>query len=238
MPQVAFKFFLPTEMESELGTALRQGRFPAYKLSWDSKDLSQMLKSRLKHFNTEGIDTLAALAKPEIKGEIDEKLVEYAANSPRRLIALGRDLVEQKRPTQKVAGEKEDEVLWLTREDLLAVLEQSDRLEYGTAWPTLRLGRERNLVLIGRRSIELTPQQFEVLRLLYDAEGDVKSRDDIAFTVYRTADVTNQAIDSMIWRIRQRIERDPTTPQYLITERGEGYWLQNTDRTSAEKTAD
>jgi hypothetical protein len=222
MPRIAFKFFLPTEMEPELGTVLRGGRFPAYRLSWDGEGLFHILRARLRHFNTKGIDSLGALAEPEISADIDERIIEYAASSPRRLIVIGRDLVERK-------TQADDKELLINREDLLAVLEQADRREYGTALPALRLNREQQLVVIGRREIKLPSIQYKVLCLLYEAEGDIKSKDDIFDEVYQVEDgVTDQAIDSLIWRIRQRIERDPRNPQYLITERGEGYRLQNT----------
>jgi DNA-binding response OmpR family regulator len=119
--------------------------------------------------------------------------------------------------------------LFITQQDLANVLERHSLQEYGSASPPLSLNPDKNQVLIGERSIKLTSQQFEVMQLLYAAQGEIKSKDDIAFAAYKSTEgVTDQAIDSLAYRIRQKIERDPKNPQYLVTVRGAGYRLQNT----------
>jgi hypothetical protein len=219
IPHVAFKFFLPGELEPELETVLRGGRFRSYRLAWSNQDLLNILRARLKHFSGDKYDSLGVWAAADVGDEIDARLVEYAVGSPRRLIALGQDLVERMSNNDGVT---------VTRQDLLAVLERADIQEYGHVSPPLYLDKEHNRVLVGRRPIELTTQQVAVMRLLYEAKGAIKSKDDIATLIYQTLDgVTDQAIDSLMWRIRQKIERDPKSPQYLITERGAGYRLQN-----------
>jgi hypothetical protein len=227
MPYVAFKFFLPADIETELGTALRRGRFQSYRLAWSSQDLLAILGARLKYFSEDKYDSLGALAETDISTEIDTRIVEYAVGSPRRLMALGRDLIEQKACAHGREGSDRESAI--THQDLLAVLERSDIQEYGRAVPPLRLDLDKNLVLIGHRSVDLAPQQFAVVRYLYEAQGEVKSKNDIARLLYPTAEGSKDqvAIDSLMWRIRRRMERDPKNPEYLITERGMGYRLQN-----------
>ncbi|MBN1887700.1 MAG: winged helix-turn-helix transcriptional regulator [Thermoflexales bacterium] len=227
MPRVAFKFFLPADIEAEFDTVLRKGRFRAHKLAWSSQDLQAILGARLKYFSEDKYDSLGALAEADINAEIDTRIVEYAVGSPRRLMALGRDLIEQKVCAQdREGGDRESAI---TYQDLLAVLERSDIQEYGRAVPPLRLDLDKNIVLIGHRPVELAPQQFAVVRYLYEAKAEVKSKNDIARLLYPTAEGSKDqvAIDSLMWRIRRRMERDPKNPEYLITERGLGYRLQN-----------
>jgi DNA-binding response OmpR family regulator len=84
------------------------------------------------------------------------------------------------------------------------------------------------------RGQELTPPlslaQYRVLELLYDGQGRVCSREEIVEAVWseeEAAGVTEQAIDALIRRLRDRlIELDPKH-QYVVTVRGHGFRLEN-----------
>lgn len=101
-----------------------------------------------------------------------------------------------------------------------------------TKGPGLRLDK------VGRRvwvqGQEVTPPlslaQYRVLELLYDGQGGVCSRDEIVTAVWtdeEAAGVTEQAIDALIRRLRDRlVELDPEH-QYVVTVRGHGFRLEN-----------
>lgn len=81
---------------------------------------------------------------------------------------------------------------------------------------------------------ELSPPlslaQYKLLELLFSNKGAVVSRDEIVATVWSDEDsegVSEQAIDALARRLRERIaEADPET-QYLTTVRGHGFRLEN-----------
>ena len=80
---------------------------------------------------------------------------------------------------------------------------------------------------------ELTPplslSQFRLLELLYHRTGEVVSREDVVQSVWadEAADgVSEQAIDALARRLRERIAEVDTSHQYVITVRGHGYRLQ------------
>lgn len=81
---------------------------------------------------------------------------------------------------------------------------------------------------------ELSPPlslaQYKLLELLFQNKGAVVSRDEIVATVWADEDsegVSEQAIDALARRLRERIaEADPNT-QYLTTVRGHGFRLEN-----------
>ena len=95
-----------------------------------------------------------------------------------------------------------------------------------------------HLDTVGRRAWvrgqELTPPlslaQYRVLELLYDGQGRVCSREEIVKAVWseeEAAGVTEQAIDALIRRLRDRlVELDPKH-QYVVTVRGHGFRLEN-----------
>jgi hypothetical protein len=71
----------------------------------------------------------------------------------------------------------------------------------------------------------LTVKEFQLLELLYVRRGQVISKDEIARQVWDYEVFDYNAIDALVYRLRQRIEPDPTHPRYLVTQRGFGYKL-------------
>lgn len=71
----------------------------------------------------------------------------------------------------------------------------------------------------------LTVKEFQLLELLYNRKGQVISKDEIARAVWDYEVFDYNAIDALVYRLRQRIEPDPTNPRYIVTQRGFGYKL-------------
>lgn len=99
-------------------------------------------------------------------------------------------------------------------------------------------GTGLHLDKVGRRvwvrGQELTPPlslaQYRVLELLCDGEGRVCSRDEIIAAVWgeeEAAGVTEQAIDALIRRLRDRLAELDPEHQYVVTVRGHGFRLEN-----------
>ncbi|MFV9504126.1 MAG: winged helix-turn-helix domain-containing protein [Oscillochloridaceae bacterium umkhey_bin13] len=74
----------------------------------------------------------------------------------------------------------------------------------------------------------LTVKEFQLLELLYERRGQVISKDEIARQVWDYEVFDYNAIDALVYRLRQRIEPEPTQPRYLVTQRGFGYKLVTT----------
>lgn len=74
----------------------------------------------------------------------------------------------------------------------------------------------------------LTVKEFQLLELLYVRKGQVVSKDEIANAVWDYEVFDYNAIDALVYRVRQRIEPYSTNPRYLLTQRGFGYKLITT----------
>lgn len=76
----------------------------------------------------------------------------------------------------------------------------------------------------------LSAQQFKLLSLLYENQGQVISRMDLVAAVWgdeQSAGVSDQALDALIRRLRERLGAlDPNQP-YIDTVRGHGVRLDN-----------
>jgi hypothetical protein len=96
----------------------------------------------------------------------------------------------------------------------------------------LRLDPEGKRVWVAGRELEppLSLAQYRLLALLYDEPGRVYSRDEIVEAVWPEDDrhgISEQAIDALARRLRERLaEFDPGSP-YVVTVRGHGFRLQN-----------
>ncbi|WP_293860438.1 response regulator transcription factor [uncultured Alsobacter sp.] len=73
--------------------------------------------------------------------------------------------------------------------------------------------------------LKLTEKETAILRFLYRAETRVVTRDVLLTEVWGyNSNVTTHTLETHIYRLRQKIERDPSSAQILITEAG-GYKL-------------
>jgi len=76
----------------------------------------------------------------------------------------------------------------------------------------------------------LSAQQFKLLWLLYENQGQVISRADLVSAVWgeeQAAGVSDQALDALIRRLRDRLGALDSTQQYIDTIRGHGVRLDN-----------
>ena len=74
------------------------------------------------------------------------------------------------------------------------------------------------------RKVRLTEKETEILKYLYRAEGPV-SREVLLDEVWGyNAGVTTHTLETHIYRLRQKIESEPSTAALLVTEGG-GYRL-------------
>ena len=77
------------------------------------------------------------------------------------------------------------------------------------------------------RPIELTPKEFELLVYFMKRKDRVIDRDTLLDRIWNF-DFAGQSriVDVHVSHLREKIERDPKHPKYLITVRGFGYKFQ------------
>jgi DNA-binding response OmpR family regulator len=82
----------------------------------------------------------------------------------------------------------------------------------------------RRRVRIDSRDVELTDQEFRLLHLLATHAGIVFSREALLARIWRgDTYVTVRSVDTLVKRLRRRIESDPAHPRFLLTVWGVGY---------------
>ncbi len=105
-------------------------------------------------------------------------------------------------------------------------LEQAEAGDVG-----LRLDRHRRQVFVN--GVALDPQlslyQYRLLELLVDANGGVCAREDVVQAVWPEAveeGISEQAIDALVRRLRDRLAEVDPEQNYIVTVRGHGFRLE------------
>lgn len=96
----------------------------------------------------------------------------------------------------------------------------------------LALDRDARRVFIGQQEVipPLSLPQYRLLQLLTDAQGAVCTREEVIEAVWPEAageGVSEQAIDALVRRLRDRLSEVDPNHQYVVTVRGHGFRLDN-----------
>ena len=96
----------------------------------------------------------------------------------------------------------------------------------------LQLEKRARRVMIGEEELDppLSVAQFTMLELLYEADGNVVTRHDLIAAVWgeeHAYDVSNQALDALVRRLRDRLAEVNDEHSFIVTVRGHGLRLEN-----------
>ena len=96
----------------------------------------------------------------------------------------------------------------------------------------LVLNKDTRAVYLADREVtpSLSPSQYRLLVLLADADGAIVDREVIVSAVWPEADeqgVSEQAIDALVRRLRERLAEFDNDHTYILTVRGHGFRFMN-----------
>jgi two-component system, OmpR family, alkaline phosphatase synthesis response regulator PhoP len=117
---------------------------------------------------------------------------------------------------------------------------QVRRINQGARFGEISLNFRKMELLRADQPVDLTLQEFKVLKFLVARPGIVVSRKKLITAVWRKRNRSGgRTVDNHILRLRQKIESDPANPVYLLTVHGVGYKFvpQGKLRTSWQEEA-
>ncbi len=96
----------------------------------------------------------------------------------------------------------------------------------------IRIDKESRRVFIAEQELDppLSVQQYRLLELLIEASGSLVSRQQVVERVWEGESaygVSEQAIDALVRRLRDRIAERDTEHEYIVTVRGHGLRFEN-----------
>jgi len=119
--------------------------------------------------------------------------------SPRELVARVKAILRRVRPEEPEQGQR------LICHDLV-------------------VEPEKHSVYLGENPVNLTGSEYKLLCALMRAPGRVFSRSELLSHFYQDGEtVVDRVIDVHIGNLRQKIERNPAKPRFILTVRGFGY---------------
>jgi len=94
----------------------------------------------------------------------------------------------------------------------------------------LQIDLERGLVWLDGEELDLSRNQYDLLAYLYEKDGAVCSPEELLKAVYDEFVPPEQAsadkrLESLVDRLRKKVEVDPSDPRRLITVYGRGFRL-------------
>ena len=119
--------------------------------------------------------------------------------------------------------------IFLTSDATLPLADLPPEMAYA-----FKLRLDENSRRVWVRGVELDPplsaQQFNLLMLLSQRDGEVVSREELMNAVWEedTRWVTEQAFDALVRRLRERLNQVDPGYDYIVTVRGHGLRFENT----------
>ena len=103
----------------------------------------------------------------------------------------------------------------------------------------LYLDERSRRVWIGQEELvpPLSGSQFRLIKALYEQQGEVVSRGDLIVAVWgedEALGVSEQALDALVRRLRDRLNSFDPTNEYIVTVRGHGLRLENISAVDGE----
>ena len=92
----------------------------------------------------------------------------------------------------------------------------------------LSIDKSRSAARRGDAELELSKKEYELLLFLMQNPGVPFSREDLLEKVWGYGDFLGDVntVAVTVSRLRKKLERDPSNPEYLITKRGVGSYIQ------------
>jgi two-component system, OmpR family, KDP operon response regulator KdpE len=90
----------------------------------------------------------------------------------------------------------------------------------------LSVDTEQRQVTVEAKPVDLSPIEFRLLTTLVRNEGRVLTHEYLLEQVWGPAyKDEGHYLKLYVWYLRQKLEPDVNHPQYILTERGVGYWF-------------
>ena len=92
------------------------------------------------------------------------------------------------------------------------------------AYRNISIDPARRRVRVADRDVDLTSHEFALLHLLLSSPGIVFSREALLARIWKgDTFVTVRSVDTLVKRLRKKIETDPAQPSIVLTVWGAGY---------------
>jgi two-component system, OmpR family, KDP operon response regulator KdpE len=156
---------------------------------------------------------------------------ELRRNTQAPILILSAVGDEQEKITALDAGADDYVTKPFSGDELLARLRAALRRTAPPADPVIEVGglrvdRDKRAVTVDGNPVQLTPIEYELLRLLAENEGKLLTHPAILRAVWGPAySEESNYLHVYVSHLRRKIEPDPARPRYILNQPGVGYRL-------------
>jgi DNA-binding winged helix-turn-helix (wHTH) protein len=223
-PVWIFKFFVPLSIKDTLEqtSGINRHRAKGLKLRYKEKQLQELLSKRVR------LHTMNTFQFPELSQDkaFFEWFDRYAGENPRAWLRLGYPFIESYLKSK----------FPLSPEAWKEIVHQKP--------PQMRLDLLNQQIWVGEHRLEIiSPTEFCILGYLYQHKERVCSLEEIYYHCIENMehiprkdeakwvhkDIWRPALDTTVWRIRQKLEPNSKKPIYLLTVPRKGLRLHHAD---------
>jgi len=237
-PGMAFKFFLPQELEAALRAQrwFRPDRLRLFPIRWDTKSLLELIKQRLAYSSQRRppYKELAQLCEDKLAEVINQELVNLSEGLPRVALILANMLLQRHcqrpNPPELIALKAWEQVKaeWTTRRSDF-VGKETTETPVSADVPVL-LVEESGIVRLGESDItsEINPKEYRVLACLYQHRDGICTKDMLSQGAWmgdQREGVSDQAIAASVARLRGVLRKLVPNVEYIETFKSIGYRL-------------
>jgi len=100
---------------------------------------------------------------------------------------------------------------------------QGAKLEDFCEFDGIKIDFRKYLILKDGKEIPLTASECKILKMLVSGRGEPISRHTLLAQIWTDEKVTTRTIDTHVWSLREKIEKDPSNPEHILTAHRIGY---------------
>jgi two-component system KDP operon response regulator KdpE len=100
----------------------------------------------------------------------------------------------------------------------------------------IRMDLVRHEVMVDGQVVEFSPKEYELLSFLMRHQGKMLTHRQILKEVWGAAHAHDkQYLRVYIMQVRQKMEKEPENPEYIVTEAGIGYSFDVPKKSTSEE---
>jgi len=106
---------------------------------------------------------------------------------------------------------------------VLRRMENTQKVEDLFEFDGIKIDFKKYIIIRDGKEISLTAAEQKILKLLVASRGEPVSRHTILAQIWTSEEVTTRTVDTHIWSLRDKLEKDPANPKHILTAHRIGY---------------
>ena len=126
-------------------------------------------------------------------------------------------------------------MVWEDKSDIKSNVRRVEMIENNSVssqimkFENIEIDVSKYTIKVRGEEVKITFREFELLKFLAQHKDEVFSRTKLLTTVWEYDYIgvdSERTVDVTVRRLREKIEKDPSEPEFIMTKRGVGYYFK------------